>query len=173
MKKSKQEDLMKILATGRYSYEDGNILSHKPSGVKVLRGGMLPAGYKQYTLFDGKRYGRGTKVLVYAHILVYMMHHGEYPVGLEIDHIDRDVSNNRIENLRAVPTYINHLNRSERDSTYKKQRSIRHKEIKAIRSLMKDGLSQYAIARKLNLGISATRYIIKKIEAGESLKYEL
>lgn len=35
-----------------------------------------------------------------AHRIIYAMHHGHWPV--EVDHIDGDPSNNRIENLRAA-----------------------------------------------------------------------
>ena len=37
----------------------------------------------------------------YAHRLIWLMRFGEWPEG-EIDHIDGDRSNNRLENLRCV-----------------------------------------------------------------------
>ncbi len=50
-----------------------------------------------------------------AHRLVWMWHHGEWPKH-EIDHIDRDPANNRIENLRDVSSSINQLNRRYRSN---------------------------------------------------------
>ena len=38
----------------------------------------------------------------YSHRVIYEMHHGPIPKHLEIDHIDGDKRNNKIENLRAV-----------------------------------------------------------------------
>lgn len=45
-----------------------------------------------------------------AHRLVWLWHHGKFP-DHEIDHVDRDKQNNRIENLRDVSSMLNKLNR--------------------------------------------------------------
>ena len=50
--------------------------------------------------------GRGYK----AHRVVWFLHYGEIPAGLEIDHIDRNRSNNKIGNLRCVTHQRNCLN---------------------------------------------------------------
>ena len=42
----------------------------------------------------------------YAHRLVWALHHGD-PGDLVVDHLDGDPSNNRIENLQAVPQRLN------------------------------------------------------------------
>jgi hypothetical protein len=39
---------------------------------------------------------------MYAHHIVWLLHGNEIPIGLEIDHIDRDCTNNHIKNLRLV-----------------------------------------------------------------------
>lgn len=43
-----------------------------------------------------------------------MMHNGPIPDGLVIDHINRNTSDNRIENLRCVPQSVNLANVSVR-----------------------------------------------------------
>ncbi len=48
------------------------------------------------------------------HRLVWMWCKGKDPGYLEIDHINRDTSDNRIENLRAVTSRENNLNMSKR-----------------------------------------------------------
>lgn len=48
-----------------------------------------------------------TKVL--AHRLAWLLHYGEWPEG-DVDHIDRNKSNNRIDNLRDVSRSQNLLN---------------------------------------------------------------
>jgi hypothetical protein len=55
-------------------------------------------GYRNVRLPDESGRWRTFK----AHRLVWWWHHGPVPDGLQIDHIDGDKSNNRIENLRVV-----------------------------------------------------------------------
>lgn len=50
-------------------------------------------GYRQIRI-DGK--------LHYAHRIVWEMHNGDIPEGMEIDHIDGNRLNNKIDNLRMV-----------------------------------------------------------------------
>lgn len=45
------------------------------------------------------------------HRLVYLLHNGHIPNRLEIDHIDGNRMNNKIENLRAVTKTVNQQNR--------------------------------------------------------------
>lgn len=51
--------------------------------------------------------------LLYAHRVIWCMSTGEWPKYV-IDHIDRDPSNNRIENLRDVEEVINSINKNIR-----------------------------------------------------------
>lgn len=84
-------------ALHHFEYRDGVLIyknrvlrSNKISiGDKV--GWERPEGYLKFN-FKGKSH--------YAHRVIYLMHHGVYPY--EVDHIDGDKRNNRIENLRAA-----------------------------------------------------------------------
>lgn len=55
-------------------------------------------GYRRVT-WDRGKLGR---VREYAHRLVWVMHNGDIPDGMMVDHINLDKSDNRIENLRLV-----------------------------------------------------------------------
>ena len=58
-------------------------------------------GYRKLK-FCGKQY--------LAHRVAWLLHHGVWPIG-DIDHIDGNPSNNKLENLRDVPHNINLQNR--------------------------------------------------------------
>jgi hypothetical protein len=47
-----------------------------------------------------------------THRIIYIMHYGEIPENYEIDHIDRNIKNNKIENLRVATRQQNNRNRS-------------------------------------------------------------
>src|SRR5690606_354932 len=56
----------------------------------------------------------------YAHRIVWALYHGkDIPSGMDIDHINGDGRDNRIENLRVVPRVLNLRNqkKSRRNKT--------------------------------------------------------
>jgi hypothetical protein len=48
------------------------------------------------------------------HRLIWVMHHGPIPSGYFIDHVDRNKTNNRIDNLRCVTNQDNQRNTKKR-----------------------------------------------------------
>ena len=66
--------------------------------------------------------------LYLVHRVIYEMFYGE--IGdLDIDHIDRNGLNNRIENLRAVPHVINMRNLSKQENNKSGVTGVNYKEI--------------------------------------------
>ena len=64
-----------------------------------------------YTTKKGYRVMACENKLVMVHHVVWYLHNGVWPdPQFDIDHINRDKSDNRIENLRQVPRTINALN---------------------------------------------------------------
>jgi hypothetical protein len=59
---------------------------------------------------------RFQKVLYYAHVLIWIMHHGFIPKDFEPDHIDHNGSNNRLNNLKLVTRLDNQHNLTKRDN---------------------------------------------------------
>jgi hypothetical protein len=78
-----------------FVYKDGNLIRKGK-----IAGTINSLGYRVICV-DYKIYK--------AHRLVFLYHHGYFPK--EIDHIDTDKLNNRIENLRAADSFINAMNR--------------------------------------------------------------
>lgn len=88
-----------------------NQFSIDPSSPSGLSRNGKPTGW------DAGRYWR-TKVKgkpVMCHVIIMMLKTGgPLPDGMEVDHIDRDGHNNRIDNLRIVTRQVNVGNTSVR-----------------------------------------------------------
>jgi len=69
------------------------------------------AGGEAFTYLkpNGYRMGRIDYTAYQAHRIAWALHYGEDPAG-EIDHVNRDRSDNRIANLRVVSHQENHRN---------------------------------------------------------------
>lgn len=61
-----------------------------------------------------------------AHRLIWELHHGEIPSGMLIDHIDGNVRNNDISNLRLATRQQNNANRNKLDSSVLPKGVIRY-----------------------------------------------
>lgn len=72
-------------------------------------GTTLPGQHIESVHNKGYRTVYANKKNILCHHLVWLWHHGKFPDD-QIDHIDRDKSNNRIENLREVTGTINRRN---------------------------------------------------------------
>ena len=89
-----------------YTYDDGLLIS-KLTGKALCN--MDRDGYIRVRV-DGKEYR--------AHRVIWEMFNGPIPEGMLIDHIDRDVYNNRIENLRLVTRQQNNANTGKKPNKY-------------------------------------------------------
>ena len=88
-----------------FDYLDGELFWKKTKGrVKkgALAGRTVKDGYKQTCL---------NRVRLLNHQIVYMMFHGFIPK--EIDHINRKVTDNRVENLQPTTRSENLRNRKK------------------------------------------------------------
>lgn len=100
-----------------FTYDNGKLF-WKPRGESEFSSSR---SYKLHMRYAGKEAGSlGKNGYIYvrvngvpqlAHRVVWAIHHGEMP-NYEIDHIDRDRLNNRIENLRLATSSENKWNMS-------------------------------------------------------------
>ena len=96
-----------------------NKVSRRAARQDMVQGTLGNRGYWQVRLL-GERFVQ--------HRIVWELHFGPIPEGRVIDHIDRDKSNNRIENLRCTSQSSNMTNQPQRNSSghkgvYKNQAS--------------------------------------------------
>lgn len=78
------------------------------------------AGKEAFTSVDNYGYRRGSvfNISIRAHQVIWRMENGIQPDGSDIDHIDNDRLNNRLENLRLAERSQNCANRrARRDGT--------------------------------------------------------
>jgi hypothetical protein len=94
------------LAQRLFDYRDGNLYWKAFKGPNAtagsLAGSVRKDGYCRISI-DGKFY--------LAHRLIWLWHGHELPEKIEIDHIDRNRSNNNIDNLRLATRNQNERNK--------------------------------------------------------------
>jgi hypothetical protein len=101
----------------RFTYVNGE-LYWKTVNSNRLKVGQL-AGDR-----DGKGYRRimiGNQHFK-MHRLIWIMFNGDIPENLVVDHIDRDLSNNKIENLRLLTKSMNTRNQGKSGVSWDKAR---------------------------------------------------
>ena len=106
--------------------EQLSLNSSSPTGLVRAKGGEVAGGlligrgeYKSWRVrVGGRKY--------YAHRLVWLLAHGFdcLDVGLEVDHIDRDATNNSLNNLRLGDRTRQTLNRSRKKGCRSKLRFV-------------------------------------------------
>ena len=99
-----QEEINKVLV-----YKDGDLIWRERGNGKFdkqfagKKAGSLHS--KGYWVVRFNQFGA-----VMAHLIVWTMHNGEIPKGMDIDHIDGDKLNNKIDNLRLATRSQNFCN---------------------------------------------------------------
>ena len=89
-----------------FEYKDGEFISKINNGKRkknhVVRFSKVSSGYYS-TRINYNKY--------YKHRLVWIYHYGEIPKHKEVDHINGDKSDNRIENIRLATRSQNNMNK--------------------------------------------------------------
>ena len=127
-----------------FKYEDGELIRIKASTTRPDTlgqpfGGLTGTGYIQ-GWFKNKLY--------YLHHLIWIYHYGKLPEGI-IDHINRDKTDNRIENLREASKQQNSWNRSGDAGAVSQFKGVSRKRDKWRARIVVDGIEH-------NLGVFET-----------------
>lgn len=84
-----------------FKYDDGKLIRLSTNNRHKHVGWINNSGYLQCEV-------QGVAFML--HRIIYEMHHGGIPLGMQIDHIDRNPLNNKIENLRLATQNQNQIN---------------------------------------------------------------
>lgn len=123
---------------------------------------------KQTLNSKGYSYARPNGHKIFIHKLVMEAFYGPRPVGLEINHLDMDKTNNRLSNLEYCTRKDNakHAIKNGRGGYFKKGKNhirakLRDEDILRIRALVSNGHSKSSVGRIFNVKCSAIYNIIK------------
>jgi hypothetical protein len=84
------------------------------NNTKTRAGSFATRGYRIIRI-DGRLYQE--------HRIIWVMHNGLISSNLDIDHIDRNPSNNKLENLRLATRSLNNINKNSKGVCYDKARN--------------------------------------------------
>ena len=120
------KDLLKQLFT--YDTVGGGLLWAVQTGSKNKVGNRFG-----YSTPSGYRKGMVKGISVREHRLVWIFWNGDIPEGLQIDHIDGNTYNNRIENLRLATHAENLANQTiSKNKTSSKYKGVYYQQNKYI-----------------------------------------
>lgn len=132
----------------------GHIYSCQRFRNKKLLNGANANGYRVHKICFN-----GTKYQVRAHRIIWLACNGSVPDGLEIDHIDRDKSNNSINNLRLLTGSGNKTNRRIFDGAGNPNAKLSSEQVKNIRLRYKTGELIREIAVRFGMSVTSIREI--------------
>jgi hypothetical protein len=122
------KNISKAIVEDNFDYKDGKVFWKKRKAKCIQIGneaGHLWSsrkdGVKHWIVkLDGRRLKRSR--------IVWVMHFGEIQPGIEIDHIDRETLNDRVENLRQATRSENCINRGMQKNNTSGLRGVRFYE---------------------------------------------
>ena len=139
-------------------HPDGQIVGKRGAALTPSDNGL---GYLRVRMSDGYRM---------VHRLVWEAFVGPVPVGLQVDHVDGDKSNNSLSNLQLVTASENttryHKKRALSRRPHigsRKRRTLTREEVGVIRALLDNGVGRLVIARSYGVTRSCIRHIHNRV----------
>lgn len=138
---------------------------HPDGHIKNLESGCVLAyvkmkkGYKRVTLMQSD----GTKTNQFIHKLIMLAFVGECPIGYNIDHEDRDPSNNKLTNLKYIISGDNSAQSGDSLQGENAQAAIlTTAQVKEIRRLHNYDISKMELSKKYRVARRTISDIINR-----------
>lgn len=135
---------------------DGRIWALRHGRMQELSQRDRSNGYLAVDVWDGTQAHS-----VYVQRVMYLALHGRIPADYEVDHLDRDRTNNSATNLRAVSRSVNDLNRDQGGENNPGSK-LDWQQVREIRRLYGTGPSQRDLARIFNVSPATIRMVTKR-----------
>ena len=90
-----------------FDYKNGQLLWKNWNNQNKRIGNIAGSCSHNYRYWRVSLTFNGKNSHYYLHRLIWIWHYGNIPTGYEVDHIDLNKSNNKIENLRLITHYEN------------------------------------------------------------------
>lgn len=125
---------------------------------RIMQAGVTKLGYLYVNLFDGV-HPNGKKS--YVHVLVAAAHIGPKPIGKEVNHIDRDKTNNHVSNLE-YKTHLENMEHSRLDRVLaiRKSAKVGMETAEEIRTRYQNGERQYMLAEEYGFSRATINQIV-------------
>lgn len=163
-----REKQLRVLETiGRYKVVDGR-LWHCYQGRWKEKVASVTGGYRQHILNNGRGWG---KVVAYEHCIVWLYANGVYDG--EIDHINNDRLDNRIENLEPVSKRENMLRCHQIPSHVVRWTTFDRVSVMTVVELYLLGFGFTGIARETGKDRSSVVYQVRNILFGKKKSWFL
>ena len=152
--------LTQVEVQSLFHYDNGKLIRKKhvrgSKGAGSVVGTKNHHGYIQ-TMIRGKTF--------MVHRVIWLWHYGYIPEN-DIDHINRNKSDNRIENLREVSPTCNARNRSQMTNTISGIRGVSwsKKEMKWVPEIMIGGKHVYLGSFNCKLEAACHRLMAEQVE---------
>jgi hypothetical protein len=115
------------------------------------------------------QFKHGNKMLgVLAHRLVWVLHHGPIPEGMEVNHKDTVKTNNRLSNLELLTPIGNREHARAAGRPFGAPRRIDDSKREAIVALRKEGIPGHEVARRVGVSEPQVRRIFAQSLAASS-----
>lgn len=163
MRADKQKKVLKALGLRRYfATENGDIFSCLGRVERRLRASFLPKGYAVL----GLQVSPNEQVQCLVHQVVYLQFRGAFDSRLEIDHINGNKADNRLNNLQAV-TPLENVSRAVKlglvpRGTQHYLAKLGAADVRRIRRLVANGAVQAHLAREYGVSTGTIRDLLQR-----------
>lgn len=161
MIKEKQQIVLDALESGKYKFENGKVYYFR-NKWKVMKGSLTLT--KQKKIHHALYLDDGRRIDVYEQVVSWLATYGLYDENKSIEHLDGDITNNKISNLVLLSKEQRRNYTGDTHQRIATRKLVTKEEIKKIRDVYVKGDGLTYLSRKAGIGRERTRYVLIKLK---------